>query len=256
MAHKITLILGDGIGPEVIRAACKCIEATGVKIDWEEAAAGQEAEEKYGQLLPESTLDSIKRNKIALKGPIITPIGEGFRSVNVALRQTLDLYACLRPAKSYSGVKSLYKDIDLVVVRENTEDLYAGIEFQADDPKTKEIIKTVKKYTDKEILSGSAISLKPISKIASEKIVRFAFEYALKNKRKVYLPEKKEFEIVNVYDGHKLKCGNRIIGPGIIEQVNTTTFVSSGYNVVCDKYGSYTMYLKTREKEFTWRLNR
>jgi len=184
MRHKVTLIPGDGIGPEVIRAACKCIEATGIKIEWEEALAGQDAEEKYGQPLPNSTLDSIKRNKVALKGPIITPIAEGFRSVNVSLRQALDLYACLRPAKSYPGVKSLASDIDLVVIRENTEDLYAGIEFQMGLPETKEIIKTAKHYTHKEILPDSAISLKPISKTASERIVRFAFEYAVKNKRK------------------------------------------------------------------------
>ena len=184
MTHKVTLIPGDGIGPEVILAARKCIEATGVKIEWVEAIAGQEAKEKYGELLPKSTLNSIKRNKVALKGPIITPIAGGFRSVNVALRQTLNLYACLRPAKTYPGVKGKAQDIDLVVIRENTEDLYAGIEFQIGDSKTKEIIKTVKNYSDKEILPDSAISLKPISKTGSERIVRFAFEYALKNRRK------------------------------------------------------------------------
>lgn len=184
MVHKITLIPGDGIGPEVILAARKCIEATGVKIEWEEAIAGEEAQEKFGELLPQSTLDSIKRNKIALKGPIITPVAEGFRSVNVAIRQRLDLYACLRPAKSYPGVKNIAKDIDLVVIRENTEDLYAGIEFEVGESKTKKIIKMVKNYTDKEILPDSAISLKPISRTASERIVRFAFEHALKNKRR------------------------------------------------------------------------
>ena len=184
MTHKVTLIPGDGIGPEVTEAARKCIEATGVKIAWEEAIAGQDAEERYSELLPKSTLDSVRRNKVALKGPIITPIAEGFRSVNVALRQALDLYACLRPAKAYPGVKSLAKDIDLIVIRENTEDLYAGIEFPVGEPKTKEIIKAVKSYTEKTILPDSAISLKPISKTASERIIRFAFEYALKNKRK------------------------------------------------------------------------
>ncbi|MFH1678031.1 MAG: isocitrate/isopropylmalate dehydrogenase family protein [Candidatus Omnitrophota bacterium] len=184
MKHKITLIPGDGIGPEVTLAAKRCIEATGVLIEWEEAIAGEDALAKYSQLLPESTLDSVKRNKVALKGPIITPIAEGFRSVNVAIRQILNLYACLRPARSYPGVKSPFKNIDLVVVRENTEDLYAGIEFQAGEPQTNEIIKTVKNYTNKQILPDSAISLKPISKTASERIIRFAFEYALKNKRK------------------------------------------------------------------------
>lgn len=182
--HKVTLIPGDGIGPEVSSAARKCIDATGVKIDWEVAIAGEEAKQKYGELLPKTTLDSIKRNKIALKGPIITPVAGGFRSVNVALRQTLDLYACVRPARSYPGVKSIVNDIDLVVIRENTEDLYAGIEFAAGEPQTEKIIKSVKDYTNKTILSDSAISLKPISKTASEKIIRFAFEYALEYKRR------------------------------------------------------------------------
>ncbi|MFA4842901.1 MAG: isocitrate/isopropylmalate family dehydrogenase, partial [Candidatus Omnitrophota bacterium] len=112
MVHKITLIPGDGIGPEVTEAARRCIEATGVKIAWEEAIAGQTALDKTGELLPKATLDSIRKNKVALKGPIVTPIGEGFRSVNVAIRHELDLYACLRPAKSYTGVKSHYRDID------------------------------------------------------------------------------------------------------------------------------------------------
>ncbi len=182
--HKVTLIPGDGIGPEVAMAARSCIDATGVNIEWEEVIAGQKAQEKYGSLLPESTLESIKKNKVGLKGPIITPVGEGFRSVNVALRQILDLYACLRPAKSYPGVKSLAEDIDLVVIRENTEDLYAGIEFEIGQQDTRDIIKKVQNYTNRKILPDSAISLKPISKTASERIVRFAFEYALKNKRK------------------------------------------------------------------------
>jgi len=124
--YKITLIPGDGIGPEVSLAAKRCVEATGVKIEWEEVIAGEDALKKTGSLLPDGVIDSVKRNKVALKGPIITPIGEGFRSVNVAIRHALDLYACVRPVKTYAGVKSHYKDIDLVVVRENSEDLYAG----------------------------------------------------------------------------------------------------------------------------------
>ena len=184
MAHKVTLIPGDGIGPEVTLAAKKCIDATGVKIQWQEAIAGQDAQKECGSLLPEATLDSIRRNKVALKGPIITPIGEGFRSVNVAIRQILNLYACVRPAKAYPGLKCLAEDIDLVVIRENTEDLYAGIEFEVDKKETKEIIKSVKRFTNQDILPDSAISLKPISKTASERIVRFAFEYALSNNRK------------------------------------------------------------------------
>lgn len=184
MAHKITLIPGDGIGPEVAEAAKRCIEATGVKIEWEEALAGGAAKEKYGELLPQKTLESIRKNKVALKGPIITPIGEGFRSVNVAIRQELDLYACVRPAKSYSGVRSPYKDIDLVVIRENSEDLYAGIEFKAGKPETKKLIEKIEELGKKKIRPDSGISIKPISQFASARILRFAFEYALQYKRK------------------------------------------------------------------------
>jgi len=184
MARKITLIPGDGIGPEVTEAAKRCIEAAGVKIEWEIMDAGEATLKKSGELLPVKTLDSIKKNKVALKGPIITPIGEGFRSVNVAIRHALDLYACVRPAKSYKGVKSNYKDIDLVIIRENSEDLYAGIEFEAGSPQTKNLIGLIERETKKKIRPDSGISIKPISKFASLRIVRFAFEYALKNKRK------------------------------------------------------------------------
>ncbi len=184
MAHKITLIPGDGIGPEVTLAAKRCIEATGVKIEWEEVIAGESAQKQYGEVLPQSVLDSIKKNKVALKGPIITPIGKGFRSVNVAIRQALDLYACVRPAKSYPGVKSHYENIDLVIVRENSEDLYSGIEFEQGRPETKKLIEEIQAYSKKMIRPDSGISIKPISGFASERIVRFAFEYALKNKRK------------------------------------------------------------------------
>jgi isocitrate dehydrogenase (NAD+) len=184
MTRKITLIPGDGIGPEVTEAARRCIEATGVNIEWEIALAGQDALDKEKDLLPKSTLDSIKKNKVALKGPIVTPIGKGFRSVNVAIRHELDLYACLRPAKSYPGVKSYYKDIDLLIIRENSEDLYMGIEFEEGQAATKEMISQILKYAGKKIRADSGLSIKPISKFASERIVRFAFEYAIKNKRK------------------------------------------------------------------------
>lgn len=184
MKHNITLIPGDGIGPEVAKAARKCIEATGVKVVWDVVVAGQDAIEQYGQILPKNVLDSVKKNKVALKGPIITPIGEGFRSVNVAIRHALDLYACVRPAKSYPGVKSPYKDIDLVIIRENSEDLYSGIEFEEGKPQTKELISKIEEYSQKKIRQDSGISIKPISRFASERIVRFAFEYAIKNGRK------------------------------------------------------------------------
>ncbi len=182
MAHKITLIPGDGTGPEITEVAVKVIEATGVKIDWEIAHAGVDIMEKEGTPLPQSTLDSIARNKVALKGPITTPIGTGFRSVNVAIRKELDLYSCLRPCKTYKGVKSRYDNIDLVVVRENTEDLYAGVEYPENSQEAKKIIEMSKN----KIREGSAISIKPVSEFGSKRIVRFAFEYAVKhNRRKV-----------------------------------------------------------------------
>lgn len=181
---KITLIPGDGTGPEVALAAKRCIDATGVKIDWEEKIAGQQALEKYNDLLPQETIDSVRINKVALKGPIVTPIGTGFRSVNVAIRHALDLYACVRPAKSYPGAKTLYKDIDLVIIRENSEDLYAGIEFEEGQPETRKLISEIEALTKKKIQPGSGISIKPISRFATERIVRFAFEYALANKRR------------------------------------------------------------------------
>ena len=212
MAHKITLIPGDGIGPEVTLAAKRCIEATGVKIEWEEVIAGQLAQEKYGDVLPKDVLASVKKNRVALKGPIITPIGEGFRSVNVAIRQALDLYACVRPAKSYLGVRSPYQDIDLVVIRENSEDLYAGIEFEEGKAETKNLILEIEKSTQKKIRSDSGISIKPISKFASQRIVKFAFEYALKFKRKKVTVVHKA-NIMKFTDGLFLKTARETARP-------------------------------------------
>lgn len=182
--HKVTLIPGDGTGREVANAAKMCVEATGVKIEWEEVICGQEALEKFGTPLPESALASIRKNKVAIKGPITTPVGKGFRSVNVALRKELDLYACVRPCKTYEGVQSKYKDINLVIVRENTEDLYAGIEFAKGSPETVRLIKELSALSKKNIREDSAISIKPISEFASKRIAKFAFEYAVKNNRK------------------------------------------------------------------------
>jgi isocitrate dehydrogenase (NAD+) len=209
MAYKVTLIPGDGIGPEVSLAAKRCIDATGVKIEWEEVLAGADAMAKTGELLPESVLESVKRNKVALKGPIITPIGEGFRSVNVAIRHALNLYACVRPAKSYVGVKSNFKDIDLVIVRENSEDLYSGIEFEEGLDETKKLIQQIELFSKKKIRSDSGITIKPISKFASERIVRFAFEYALKNKRKKVTIVHKA-NIMKFTDGLFLKVGRQV----------------------------------------------
>ncbi len=182
--YKVTLIPGDGTGPELAEVARTVIEATGVKIDWEVKQAGTEVMEKTGTPLPEEVIESIRRNKVAIKGPITTPIGTGFRSVNVALRKELNLYACLRPCKWYKGVKSRYQNIDLVVVRENTEDLYAGIEFKEGDKATADLIKNIESLKGTTIKADSGISIKPISYSGSRRIVRFAFDYARKNNRK------------------------------------------------------------------------
>lgn len=182
--YNITLIPGDGIGPEVSDAARRCVDATGVKVNWEIAEAGADVITKYGTPLPDSTLESIRKNKVALKGPLTTPIGTGFRSVNVAIRKELDLYACLRPTKSYKGVRSRYENIDLVIVRENTEDLYAGIEFEVGKAETIKLIKEIEKIGKKKIKADSGISIKPISISGSKRIVKHAFEYAIKNNRK------------------------------------------------------------------------
>lgn len=182
--HTVTLIPGDGTGPELVEAAKRCVEATGVDIHWDIEQAGEVAIAKHNTPLPDKTLESIKRNKIALKGPITTPVGTGFRSVNVELRKRLDLYACVRPCRSYEGVRSRYRDIDLVIIRENTEDLYAGIEFSRDSKECVQLIGLLEKLSSKSVRADSAISIKPISVFGSERIVKFAFEYALKNGRK------------------------------------------------------------------------
>lgn len=186
---KITLIPGDGIGPDITAATLRVMEATGIKFDWEEKNAGEGAISKYGTPLPQEVIDSIKRNKIALKGPLTTPIGTGFRSVNVALRKELDLYANLRPARTFKGVKSRYEDIDLVVVRENTEDLYAGIEHMVGD--------------------DAAESIKIITRKGSERIARFAFDYAVKAGRKKVTAVHKA-NIMKCTDGLFLECARKI----------------------------------------------
>ena len=181
MAYRVTLIPGDGIGPELVEAGRRVLEATGVEFDWDVQLAGSEIMEQEGTPLPQRVIDSIRQNKVALKGPITTPIGTGFRSVNVALRHELDLYACIRPCKSYAGVQSArYQNIDLVVVRENTEDLYAGVEFEANSSEAKEIIAK----SAGKINPDAAISIKPISASGSRRIIKHAFDYAVANGRK------------------------------------------------------------------------
>ena len=184
MKHNVTLIPGDGIGPEISQAMRRCVDATGVQINWEVVEAGGDMIEKHKTPLPDTVIKSIRKNKVAIKGPIVTPVGAGFRSVNVKLRQELDLYACLRPCKLYKGVRSHYEDVDLVIVRENTEDLYAGIEFEKGTKALSEVISAIEKYSGASIKEDSAISIKPISVGASKRIVEYAFKYAREHKRR------------------------------------------------------------------------
>jgi len=178
MVYNVTLIPGDGVGPEVTEATRRVLEATGVSFQWDMACAGSDAQERFGTPLPDSVFDSITKNRVALKGPVTTPVGSGFRSVNVALRKGLDLYACLRPCKIYPGVPTPFKDVDIVVVRENTEDLYSGIEFEEGTPEALRLIELVLQTKGNAIREDSGISLKTISETCSRRIVRFAFDYA------------------------------------------------------------------------------
>jgi isocitrate dehydrogenase (NAD+) len=188
---KITLIPGDGIGPEVMDAALKVLEASGVKLEFEEMKAGEAAMKEYSTPLPEELLQSIRENKVALKGPITTPVGGGFRSVNVGLRQALDLYANVRPAKSFEGVEPRYENVDLVVIRENTEELYSGVEH----------------FVDKDRTAAESISI--VTRKASERIARFAFEYAIREGRKKVTAVHKA-NILKTTSGLFLECAKRI----------------------------------------------
>lgn len=196
--YKVTLIPGDGIGPEVTKAMVKVVEASGVKIDWEEVEAGEALIEKYNTAIPDYVIESIKKNKIAIKGPITTPVGKGFKSVNVTLRQSLDLYVNLRPIKSFKGIKSRYEDVDLVIVRENTEDLYAGIEHKIGD--------------------YGAESIKLITKPACERICEFAFQYAKDNNRE---------KVTGVHKANIMKLSDGLF-------LNTFKEVSEKYDVNSD----------------------
>ena len=178
MAHDVVLIPGDGIGPEITSAMRRVVDASGVDIAWNVVDAGAGVMDEFGTPLPEHVLDAIRSTKIAIKGPITTPVGTGFRSVNVALRREFDLYSCVRPCLSMPGDGSRYTDIDLVIVRENTEDLYAGIEFDEGTPEVAELSQLIEASGQKTFKSDSAISVKPISVSSSRRIVEYAFEYA------------------------------------------------------------------------------
>jgi len=199
LAHKVTLVPGDGIGPEITEATRRVLEATGVHFQWEIQEAGQLAIQKHGNPLPDNVLESIQRNKVALKGPITTPVGTGFRSVNVSLRKSLDLYANLRPAKSYPGTNSRFRNLDLVVIRENTEDVYAGIEFAKGSPELHQMVDFIRNLTGEQVAADSAISIKSISESASRRIARFAFEFARANGRK---------KVTAVHKANIMKCSD------------------------------------------------
>lgn len=187
MRHTITLIPGDGVGPEISDVVKQCISALGVDINWDIQTAGAAVIDRENTPLPQRVLDSIRRNRVALKGPIETPVGTGFRSINVQLRQLLDLFACVRPCRYYKGVRTRLIDpekIDLVIIRENTEDLYAGIEFMENCGQDNELIRFINEQAGTDLRCDTGISIKPISRAGSERIVTFAFEYARKHGRK------------------------------------------------------------------------
>jgi isocitrate dehydrogenase (NAD+) len=181
MAHRVTLIPGDGIGPELTEATRRVLEATGVEFEWDVQPAGADVMADHGgNPLPEETLESIRRNRVALKGPITTPVGDGFRSVNVGLRVALDMYAQVRPCKTYPGVRTRYEDIDLVIVRETTEDIYAGIEFEQGSPDAEELRGWLEAHGERLPMPDSGISIKPISITGTRRVFEFAFDYARK----------------------------------------------------------------------------
>jgi isocitrate dehydrogenase (NAD+) len=183
VAHAVTLIPGDGIGPEVSEATRLVLEATGVEFEWDVQEAGAAVMEREGTPLPDRVLDSIRRTRTAIKGPITTPVGTGFRSVNVALRQDLDLFAAVRPSRSLPGIRSRYEGLDLIVVRENTEDLYAGIEFQQGSPQTAALREELRRDAGYELREDAGVTIKPISVTGTRRIVQFAFDHARRNGR-------------------------------------------------------------------------
>jgi isocitrate dehydrogenase (NAD+) len=207
--HAVTLIPGDGVGPEITDATVRVLESTGVEFDWDVQQAGENVMVEYGTPLPEPVLDSIRRNRVALKGPITTPVGTGFRSVNVALRQELELYACVRPIKAYPGARNLRDDLDFVVVRENSEDIYIGIEFEKGSPECRQVLEEISTLSRKRIRPDSGLSIKPISVSGSERIVQYAFDYARQyGRRKVTLVHKAN--IMKHTDGLFLAVGREV----------------------------------------------
>jgi isocitrate dehydrogenase (NAD+) len=184
LAYTVTFIPGDGVGPDISLATRRVLEATGVKFKWELVYAGAGVIDKYGTPLPDSVLESIRKNKVAIKGPVTTPVGTGFRSVNVAMRKALDLYACVRPCKTYPGAPTPFKDVNIIIVRENTEDLYAGVEFEKGTSTAKELIAFINNKLGDVIKTDSGLSIKMITESGSRRIITYAFEYARRYGRK------------------------------------------------------------------------
>jgi isocitrate dehydrogenase (NAD+) len=210
LAHRVTLIPGDGTGPELTEATRRVLEATGVELDWDVRHAGTDVMERHGgNPLPDEVLDAIRETGVALKGPITTPVGGGFRSVNVGLRKALDLYAQVRPCKSYTGVRSRFEEVDLVVVRENTEDLYAGIEYEQGTEDADELIEWIETRGGRLRHRDSGISIKPISVTGTRRIVQFAFDYARRHgRRKVTAVHKAN--IMKFTDGLYLRVAREV----------------------------------------------
>ncbi|TET25486.1 MAG: isocitrate/isopropylmalate dehydrogenase family protein [Dehalococcoidia bacterium] len=209
MAYNVTLIPGDGVGPEITEATRRALEATGTTFNWELAYLGGDAQKQFGTPLPDFALDSIRKNRVAIKGPVTTPVGSGFRSVNVALRKSLDLYTCLRPCKVYPGAPTIYKEVDVVIVRENTEDLYSGIEFDRGSQGAARLIELISKTGGEVVREDTAFSLKVISETASKRIVRFAFDYACAYHRKKVTAVHKA-NIMKFSDGLFLTCAREV----------------------------------------------
>jgi isocitrate dehydrogenase (NAD+) len=210
VAHKVILIPGDGTGPELTEATRRVLEATGVEFDWDAREAGADVMERHGgNPLPDEVLDAIRETGVALKGPITTPVGGGFRSVNVALRKSLDLYGQVRPCKTYPGVRTRFEDVDLIIVRENTEDLYAGIEYEEGSAEANELIEWIKAKGGKLAHDDAGISIKPISITGTRRIVQFAFDYARRNgRRKVTAVHKAN--IMKFSDGLYLRVAREV----------------------------------------------
>ena len=207
--HAVTLVPGDGVGPEICDATVRVLEATGVEFDWDVQQAGENVMAEYGTPLPEHVLESIRRTRVALKGPITTPVGTGFRSVNVALRHELELYSCVRPVKAYRGARNLREDLDFVIIRENSEDLYAGIEFEKGTPECRNLLEEISTLSRKRIRPDSGLSIKPISVSGSERIVQFAFDYARQyGRKKITLVHKAN--IMKHTDGLFLAVGREV----------------------------------------------